>query len=223
MNFLELHEIKNLKKDYILNPLKFRKEVNDRYFIQLSIFFLFQFYEKQPDKKIYKLEIENNITHDIYLFLLKEKDFEEYGLKINSQPQNESKTKKGFYDLKFEHSDWKSKYFTVECKRLIGKNTKNEYPKNIEYIDGMERFTQDDKYSPKFSFGGMLGYVQENKIQEIIIDLKDKIKNTPEIKTVEPEILYNSSVLNFPNTFQSKHLRNNGTSIELLHLFFDFS
>jgi len=234
MKFLDSEKIKKTD-NFCNNMFDYCKKENifsDEYFVQKTVEFIFYFYLNIKDKQIYKNENENNITLQIANFLKLDEKFEKSLLKVNIQAQNESKTNKGYYDLKFESSLWsKNKYFTIECKRLEDDNEKiNEYVyvikkdknKNQKIDGGMYRFVQDDKYSPKLQFGAMLGYIQNGEPQNIINKIKDKILITPEINLIDKQQIYNSNVLNFPYTFQSKHSRINQIDIELMHLFFNF-
>jgi len=199
---------------------------DDQVWIKKIIDWIYTFYNQIQNKTAYKSENENSITTAIRDYLKENKEFEKALITVNTQVQNDSKENLGFYDLKFQSNLWQdNKYLTLECKRMADDSEKiKEYVYNTSKEDGgMYRFVQDNKYSPHLSFGAMLGYIQKDKPEIIVNKIKEKIKTTSQINLINPEYLDNSTFLNYSNTFQSQHVRNNKTQIELLHLFFDFN
>lgn len=101
--------------------------------------------------------------------------------------------------------------FVIECKLLRFADAK--------YIDeGLRRFVEM-KYSRNSNFAGMLGFIIKGKPENIIKNLKKKVKQFHLLP--ESEYLLEETVLDYPLSFQSKHLRENQTPIHIYHLFLD--
>ncbi len=92
------------------------------------------------------------------------------------------------------------------------------------------------KYAPSQSFGGMIGFVQKGKIQRVLENIKDsirqlKLRNCENEKfgqLLESDLLL-QTIGNNENTFYSSHSRwdksiNKMLSpIQIYHIFFDFT
>jgi hypothetical protein len=161
---------------------------------------------------------------------------------VNSQPRTDNTEIEGYYDLKFQSNLWRENdiHFAIENKILQNTNTSIKeytyYPnktngtgENKKYYDdgGMFRFLSN-KYAENQSFGGMLAFIKDSNITEIETNLKDKIK---ELKISDDTGIYgqstnnnsiNTTIQNFDNSFRTNHIRKDGTSIDLYHLFFVF-
>lgn len=102
--------------------------------------------------------------------------------------------------------------FIVECKRL-------EFS-DIKYInDGIKRFVEL-KYARQDTCAGMIGFVIAGNIDAICNRLKSKVQKFQ--FTANNDHLLLTNCLDWKRSFQSKHNRNNKTTIHLYHLFFDF-
>lgn len=110
-----------------------------------------------------------------------------------------------------------NQYYTIECKRI------NKYAKYIKkYInEGINRFVIE-KYSKNTYFSGMIGFVEDGNIKSIIKKLNKYLKQHKKINT--NLYLINQNITNkFNESFFSRHERINIGSIEMYHLFFDYS
>ncbi len=176
-----------------------------------------------------KANIEDKIKENIYTWVQKDKRIGLWEFKLNLEPKTDSF--KGFYDLKFEHSQWK-KYFVFEAKNLGEiKSTKsstliNEYVyvnKKGKGNGGMYRFIES-KYAVKMDFGGMIGFVIGKVDGNIIKNLTSKIKSVYKEnngKLIDSKIILNSIESN-KNTFTTIHLRN-GKKFILYHILMYFN
>jgi hypothetical protein len=188
------------------------------------------------EKKILRSQQEKKITDDIRRKLQKNSDFGLNGFKVDTEPSNQSTTI-GYYDLKFQHSDWIGKYFVFECKLMDLTNYRIDeylYKKTTQREDGgLYRFLIN-KYAENLPFGGMLGYVISNTTEEVIIKLKTKIKSlqiendTLNFGNLTDECLLNEQIHGFNHSFQSKHIRINQnkekiTPIHIFHVFLDLT
>lgn len=209
---------------------------------------LFSYYNAIDNKEIQKIinkevsKQKSNIETEIKRHLrnwLKRKnpDFDEQGFIVNLEPSSEC-NKEGFIDIKFEHSDWRKKYFSFEAKNL-GKIKRISQATSInEYVyintkhredGGMFRY-MTNKYACELNFGGMIGFVVgENK--DLFNKLTDKIKTVYEKlekgKLKEEKIVLRS-IENNENTFDTIHIREsfNSGKVEtfvLHHIIFDFT
>jgi len=146
-------------------------------------------------------------------------EFELHELILNLEPSTEY-NKEGFYDLKFEHSQWRRKYFSFEAKNL-GKSKSITLSKSIEeYVYVKEKDSEDGgmyrymngKYACDMNFGGMLGFVIEKTKSPIVEQLIAKIHSVYDNKTVGKlinEKIVKSSIFGNSNTFDSFHVRQN--------------
>jgi hypothetical protein len=103
--------------------------------------------------------------------------------------------------------------FTIECKKL--KSAESRY-----INDGISRFT-DLKYSEKEEYAGMIGFVCSGHISKIVNNLKPKVRAF--CFANDSDNVLNKKCVDWEFSFQSKHLRTDGSIIHLYHLFFDFS
>jgi hypothetical protein len=189
------------------------------------------------EKKYLKIKQETEITDCIRRKLQNNSDFDRNGYKVDIEAQNQSTTI-GYYDLKFQHSDWVGKYFVFECKPVdLTKSRIDAYihkaSKTKDEDGGLYRFLIN-KYAENLPFGGMLGYVISNTSEEISNKLKSKIKSfqiterTTIFGTLTDEQLLDSPIINFKHSFQSKHIRINQSKeqispIHIFHLFLDLT
>jgi hypothetical protein len=201
--------------------LKYYKEINNNDVIALINNEL----EKQnsPIEKVLKEHIYN-----WYKRIKRTDKIDIWGIILNLEPSSECF--EGFYDLKFQHSDWK-KYFVFEAKNLGEiKSTKhstmiNEYVYSNHKDDGgMHRF-MTKKYACEIDFGGMLGFVVGKTNEDIIKDLSTKIQSVycENINgiLIDEKIKLNSIAEN-KNTFTTFHSRN-GEKFSLYHILLDFT
>ncbi len=221
---------------------KFIEQTDDKSWLDFILAYLIEFYNSQDDKINFADKSENQITEIIYFWLNNKKNFRRK-IVVNSQPRTDNTDIEGYYDLKFQSPLWRENdiHFAVENKILQNTNTSIKeytyYPnkskgtgENKKYYDdgGMFRFLSN-KYAKNQSFGGMLAFIKDNNITEIETKLKYKIK---ELKIFDDKVIYgqlannnsiNTTIQNFDNSFRTNHIRKNGTSIDLYHLFFVFS
>ena len=154
------------------------------------------------------------------------------GLKLNLEAKSECF--EGFYDLKFQHSDW-DKYFVFEAKNL-GKIKSREHSTLLnEYVyiktkdkedGGMYRF-MTKKYACEINFGGMLGFVVGETKGNIIDDLTEKInivyQNMDKGKLVGEKIIL-CSIAENKNTFTTIHSRDKTSEkFCMYHIIMDFT
>lgn len=179
-------------------------------------------------------QIEKVLKEHIYKWYKRKKrtsKIDIWGVILNLEPSSENFD--GFYDLKFQHSDW-SKYFIFEAKNLGEVKSRkksalvNEYvyvQKNDKEDGGMHRF-MTKKYANEINFGGMLGFVIGESNGDIISDLTRKIRLVYESningKLVGDKIILNS--IGNENTFTSIHSRSNDLdNFYLYHVVMDFT
>jgi len=201
--------------------LKYYKEINNDEVISLI----------QNELLKQHSQIEKVLKEHIYNWykITKRKDkIDIWGIILNLETSSENF--EGFYDLKFQHSDW-NKYFVFEAKNLGKiKSTKhstmlNEYVYSKHKEDGgMHRF-MIKKYAYEINFGGMLGFVVGTIEGDIIKDLTNKIQSVYSEningKLINEKIKLNSIAKN-RNTFTSFHSRN-GEKFSLYHILMDFN
>ncbi len=188
------------------------------------------------DREILRNRKEEEITDHIRRQLQNNENFVLDGFRVNSEARNQDKLI-GYYDLKFEHSDWMNQYFVLECKPVnTSKSRVDAYIHNItkdkEEDGGLYRFLIN-KYATNSSFGGMLGYITSNKPDDVIAKLKEGVLlcNLTQGKLsfgyIQNSDLLNYPIANFRYSFQSNHVRIYEdriiTPIHMFHLFFDFT
>jgi len=165
------------------------------------------------------------------------------GLKVQREAKNENRLLVGYYDLKFENSCWKN-YYAIECKLMNESETQlKEYiynptktKKNEPYPEGGAYRFLINKYAQNLTYGGMLGYVQKGDVQQIITNIKQRLteleitlENGQKFGQLTDEKLLDERIQDKDYTFQSKHVRCDLNSnqiiapIHLHHILFDFT
>ncbi|HED38362.1 MAG TPA: hypothetical protein ENI76_08990 [Ignavibacteria bacterium] len=175
-------------------------------------------------------KIEDKIKEHIYSWIKKDKRIGLWEFILTLESKSDSF--KGFYDMKFSHSQWK-KYFVFEAKNLGKIKTTKSYTLINEYVyvntkdrkdGGMYRF-MTKKYATKINFGGMIGFVVGEVKGNIIKDLTDKIQSVYRGKIngklIDMKIEL-SSIEENENTFTTFHLRN-GEKFNLYHILMYFN
>lgn len=121
-------------------------------------------------------------------------------------------------------------YYTIECKRLDAKNQTGLSGLNAEYIkNGICRFVRDDYYTSYFGESGMLGFVVEAMNIESNVDCINLLLNKNYIAKDGAQVNAKAIIPLTKDIFQgvpycwSKHKKEDGNDLILLHLFLDFS
>lgn len=121
-------------------------------------------------------------------------------------------------------------YYTIECKRLDAKNQTGLSGLNAEYIkNGICRFVRDDYYTSYFGESGMLGFVVEAMNIESNVDCINLLLNKDFIAQDGAQVNAKGIIPLTKVIFQgvplcwSKHRKEDGSDLILLHLFLDFS
>jgi hypothetical protein len=188
-------------------------------------------------KDIIKLElgkpqanIEDKIKEHIYSWVNNDKRIGLWEFILNLEAKSDCF--KGFYDLKFQHSNW-DKYFVFEAKNLGKIKTTESSTLINEYVyvktknkedGGMYRF-MTKKYACEINFGGMLGFVVGKTKGDIIDDLIKKIKsvyNNIVNGKLNGEKVNLNSINGNKNTYTTFHLRNREIFC-LYHIIMDFN
>ncbi len=170
-------------------------------------------YEKPEETKTW--HIENIITEE--LVDLAEAKTEEENLPFDWV--NESKDLKNKsridIDIIYQSGLGKSKRLGIECKYFINNDSNRKYVK-----DGIKRF-QTAYYAAKMPIAGMLGYIEEGKVDDIVVNINNKLGEEQQL-----ESFTFSKELEKLNTYCSKHDRskvpNCIANFKLYHLFLDF-
>ena len=121
--------------------------------------------------------------------------------------------------------NYNEKHFVWEAKRIGDKRFDPKYSSlNSEYInEGIYRFIQRD-YSEGLDDAGMLGYVLDGIIDNIVNDINQTMrkirKNPPLPRANHLQII--APIHNFQDIYQSHHTRTDNTIIKLHHLFLAF-
>ena len=218
-----------------------KKQLSDENWLTYIFFIILKYYKEINNDEIIKLvknellkensQIEKVLKEHIYKWYKKTKRKDKidiWGIILNLETSSENF--EGFYDLKFQHSDW-NKYFVFEAKNLGEiKSTKhsamlNEYVYTNHKDDGgMHRF-MTKKYACEINFGGMLGFIVGEINGDIIKDLTEKIKFVYD-KNINGKLIEEkfklSSIDENENTFTTFHLRN-GEKFNLYHILMDFN
>jgi hypothetical protein len=121
------------------------------------------------------------------------------------------------------HSNIHQIQFVIECKRLSSAETRYVQGsiKNGKYeIDGLEKFLHLN-YADNDSIAGMVGFVVSGDVAKITNGLKKKVEVFHPASTMNHHIIL--KCLDWDNSFQSVHLKNDDTKLLLYHLLFDFS
>lgn len=228
------------KTSFLPDSSRKKRVKDDAFWIKLIHFHLLKFYKEfefdeltalieAEKKKIKRKHIEDLIKDYIYKWFEKnDKRIFFEGILINL----ESKVKYnqvGFYDMKFQHSDWvdieneKIKYYSIECKNLNKKALSiDEYVYNKSKKDGGVYRHFNGKYAQFNNFGGMLGFVLDGEIDKIKNSIISKLNIStdlsPEGDLIEKGVELNSIEGN-TFTFTSKHKRK-GDEFILHHFLF---
>lgn len=218
---LELRNLTNSQwKDWILSYiLEYFKEVDDGRIQQII--------NREMNKKKSNVEevikdnmrrwFENNrrFLRGRLQFNSKDDEQRKAGLLANFEPKSGG-SKKGYYDIKVQHSDW-DEYFPFECKNLGKFKSTKESRLINEYVfvqskndGGMYRYFID-KYSANQNFGGMIGFVisEASDVQTKIIDKIHKTYDSNKIGKLTHEKIVHNSIFGNDNTFDSIHIRKN--------------
>jgi len=216
------------KTSFLPDSSKKKRELSDGFWIRLVHSHLLKFYNEfdvtdllnlidNENKNSKRRHIEDLIKDYIYDWFVKnDKRIFREGIIVNL----ESKVKynqAGFYDMKFQHSDWvdiatnRLKYYSLECKNLNSANPCiNEYVFNNSKKDGGVYRHFNGKYAQLNSYGGMLGFVLEGDIKKIKENIIHKLKQpfdiSPEGDLLEEGIKIDSIEGNV-FTFNSTHKR----------------
>ena len=203
-----------------------RRKLNDTDWKNYIFFHLLQFYREVDDNEIINLiiqekrkpisAIEKAIKKRLKQWLKNDQRFDSHCFIINTEPSSDGETE-GFYDLKFEHSDWRKKYFVFECKNLDTYSAsidKYVYYKEIQkgclHEDGGMYRYMINKYAKDLDFGGMIGFVIAGDstliIEKIIQKIHDIFDNN-DIGQLTDKCITRNSIENNSNTFDSIHLR----------------
>lgn len=123
--------------------------------------------------------------------------------------------KNGRTDLRFLQVDpykGQNNYFTIECKRLDGKNNLSK-----EYVlNGMERFTKKKKYDTPLGYNAMMGFIVKSlNVNETCRVINSNLSLDEWLVKMQEEIAKGCY------KFESKHIL--PRNITLLHLWLDFS
>lgn len=177
----------------------------------------------QDEKRKKRSNIEEVIKKEIKKWLKNDRLFDTQDFIINREPSADGNVA-GFYDLKFEHSQWKHKYFPFECKNLDRNAASiNEYVYNKTKKDGGVYRYLTGKYAPELDFGGMIGFILDGNENEIISKIIVKISGTFQDHSIKK-----SSIEGNRNTFDSIHLKRpkecrTGQTFILHHIIFDMN
>ncbi len=156
--------------------------------------------EKIRDAIVRDLETLNPYTKDflaVKFFFLSFEDWE-----------NVSDNERSRSDIAFRTTGLR---FVLECKTL-----KFASKKYLE--EGLQRFI-DLKYAANDNFAGMLGFIIAGKPENIVRNLKKKVKTFHPAEDITQWL--DKKCLEQNLSFQSKHIRSNETEIHIFHLFFD--
>lgn len=113
--------------------------------------------------------------------------------------------------------------FVIECKRLSSAESRYIHGRTINgkyEIDGMEKFIELI-YSVGDNEAAMLSFVIKSSTQNTTDTLQAKVEKFHAASDMVQFI--NKRCLTLTTSFQSRHVRVNSTSIQLYHLFLDFT
>jgi len=190
----------------------------------------------EEEKEKSRSEVEKRIKEHISKWLKHHSlKYASWGFILNLESSSEGDME-GYYDLKFQHSDWSNKYFSFEAKNL-GKIGSVSFNKSInEYVyvknkndGGMYRYFIG-KYACDMDFGGMIAFVV-GKAENTIPKLVDKIYSVYDKESVgmlTGEKIIDNSISGNSITFDSIHQRKNYTTdqqeeFHLHHIIMDFT
>jgi len=224
------------------------RHCDDVFWKNYILFFLLKYYQEVNDAEIKNIvesetqkeraEIETRIKKHIRRWLKNCPIFSRYEFIVNLEALAGDNLE-GYYDLKFQHSQWHDKYFSFEAKN-IGKIKRMTVSKSInEYVyikekdrenGGMYRYFIG-KYSGELNFGGMIGFVigeVDNPVRKVIEKINSVYDNDVSIGRLIEEKIIENSIAENPNTFDSVHLRQNSETkqnevFRLHHIIMDFT
>ncbi|PTX58561.1 hypothetical protein C8N46_11352 [Kordia periserrulae] len=216
------------------------RELNNDFWKDWVLYYLLDFYKNYNAQELLTI-IQNEQTKK---FPRTERELAKYlrkhlknniklnlqGFKVIGEATNDEDIE-GNYDMIILHSYWEDEFY-FECKNLSLNSEKalikkyiytKIYPKGQQSKKdgGVYRYF-NGKYAQSQNFGGMLGFVLGDDIQEIknkiINDLNEKFDTTPEgdLKQIHLDSIQSN---NF--TFDSVHYRK-GLNFTLHHILFDF-
>ncbi len=114
----------------------------------------------------------------------------------------------GRIDLRFIHGYREEVYFAFECKRLRIPGSPNVKNNTSEYVgtNGMQRFVTG-KYAKELNAGGMIGYVMDGRVDEIVGVISSRIaSHKDQLKLVSRNGLVPSSFLPaYSNVKETRH------------------
>ncbi|MFK7947474.1 MAG: hypothetical protein AB8G11_07790 [Saprospiraceae bacterium] len=220
-----------------------KRTLDDKFWINLIHIHLLTFYKNHDEEELKKLIIEEDkksrsdiedLIKDYMMewFKTNNKRMFRQGIIVNTEPKVKYE-QKGFYDLKFEHSDWVNSktsslnYYVLECKNL--ENSASLVAKYVFYKrtpkendGGVYRYF-NGKYAQSQNFGGMIGFVLKGDIQKIKTKICKKLETEFDTSPNGDLIKINhSSIESNDFTFDSIHSRKDG-NFTIHHLLFDFN
>ena len=166
---------------------------------------------------------ENQIRNDIERDLKKRNTIISHIIKrntifLNSEAQILTETEVYRTDIKFSFHERED--FVIECKKLSSAenryiqghfdNTKGEY-----VFDGMERFTANI-YSASAKNASMLAFVINPNIQTVMNSLIEKVVAFKFVSGQEK--LLTTKCVKYTHSFQSKHHRDDKSTIHIYHI-----
>ncbi|MGG5209231.1 hypothetical protein ACQWU4_09785 [Chryseobacterium sp. MIQD13] len=239
-----------MDREYIIVPEQkyipkrsLTQKLDDCFWINLVHYHLLNFY-KNYSKEELKLRIENennkpqgkkkeieDVIKSYIVYWLEniDKKVHYHGIIINQEPKSKYDIK-GFYDLKFQHSNWinqvsdKLNYYSLECKNLSTRqNLINEYVYVEKKNDGGVYRYFNGKYSQEQGFGGMIGFILIGEMRKIKEKIIEKLQHSFEDQDgclIDNGISENS-IFNNDFTFESTHKRKE-KEFKIYHLLFNF-
>lgn len=220
------------------------RQLPDEEWRNYVLFFLLKYFKEVDKKEVLNLidnekrknraQIETVLKKHIRNWLKRkcaEFNLCEFILNRESSSENEAE---GYYDLKFEHSQW-SKYFSFEAKNL-GQTKSITLAHSIdEYVyikaksdGGMYRY-MTNKYACDLDFGGMIGFVVSDanvSIMDLLINKIQSIFCNDSIGCLIDDKIITSSIAGNSNTFDTTHFVEYGDvnkTIRLHHILMDFT
>ncbi|MDR1882056.1 MAG: hypothetical protein LBR26_04660 [Prevotella sp.] len=230
----ESEAFKTMRRKHVLEASKF----DDRFYLTQIFNYLADTYNSLAAacRNALKQKKEEEITDYLRRKLQNNEDFILEGFIVNTEARNQDKVI-GYYDLKFEHSDWLNQYFVLECKPIDTTKSKidayiHKAIKSQDEDGGLYRFLIN-KYATNKPFGGMLGYIISGNPQQAIDNLKKRIQTFQITQgslcfgNLQNSELLDTSIANFTYSFQSNHTRMYEgqiiTPVHIFHLFFDLT
>lgn len=119
--------------------------------------------------------------------------------------------------------EYRKRYFAWECKKICDRATNSNLI--TEYVsEGIFRFC-DGEYSSEVDNAGMIGYVIEGEIPDIVQGINESMTSPRRARQLphEEKLTLGDSVRNMEDVYVSSHIRNpNKPHIRLHHLFMTF-